>query len=267
LNNTTSTLTDLDRDYLNALADGELNSEETQQWQQRIKSDPGAARAYDEILSVKQNLGLLSIETISGQGHHRTPAATLSSARKWAVSAVAASIVCMLFIGGAYFWMNNRMTPEPEGIFAWHEMLSEKEYVVEEHGGPLFVSLDQTTDIPVPDLKPSKLYLVDAKVLGNDETKKHAVLHYRGLQGCRLTIWYGPVKSESSKMKADPRPVNLRRWSVASMDFRIIATGMDPLRFEAIADYVEFVTRQSEDDGQRTRTAMSDAYQSARSCT
>jgi len=263
LKNEPSALSDSDLINLNALADGELSAADTEQWKQRVSTDVHAAATYEKIMDVKKKLSSMSQEHIIGSATvPRSKTQTLHSSTpvRWAI---AASIAVAIFVGGTWFAFQGNPNADPIGLIAWHEQFSTQEYVVKQNQDPLFVSLGQSTDIPVPDLVPSKLYLVDTKVIDDTALRKRAILHYRGLRGCRLTIWLAMGGQEISSEGIE----NLRQWLVGKTRFGIIATGMDKSRFASIAKHVETVTRKSAIEADDTRVAMGDAYKRSVSCT
>ena len=254
-------MTESDFNYLNGLADGELSQAETEHWKQRVAADPQANIAYEKILSVKRKLAAHSnIETVA-------PAGVMPKARSMGIIAlpirmVAASAAIFVCVAGLWFVLHHTSKAQPTSMLAWHKQFSTHEYVVSQTAGPLFVSLGQSADIPVPNLEPSKLYLVDTEVINRQESQKQALFHYRGLSGCRLTIW---VKVEDQEFMAQGI-ANFRQWLVGNTRFGIIATGMDKARFASIAAYVESVTRQSKRTVEVTRLAMVDTYEKAERC-
>jgi hypothetical protein len=262
LKNCFAPLSESDFNFLNALADGELSQAESEHWKHRISTDDHAAAVYKNIVELKIKLSACSnIETVEPAGPELKSRFLRTSARtRWVL---AASIAAVVLVGGFWQALYVRSDTVPVSVLAWHKQFSTKEYVVNQTTGPLFVSLGQFADIPVPDLKPSKLYLVDTKVIDHTPLRKQAVLHYRGLRGCRLTIWTGIDQQE-----LEPQGVeNFRQWLVGETRFGIIATGMDKARFASIATHVETVTRLFKRSAEDTRTAMGDAYQRAEKCT
>lgn len=251
-----------DVDYLNGLADNELDAAETAYWTKRIEDDPLLKQEFENILAVKSKLSTM----MTGYDDHydgfetTTPVESKSSGSfKWAK---AASVAALLLVGAVGYAISFYTVSHPEGMLEWHQHLSQREYVVEKHTGPLFVSLGQDDDVPVPDLRASKLYLVDTMLIDQTGKTKRAVMHYRGLSGCRLTLWSGPaVKGIALQSSKD-----IHHWNVGDRLFGLIATGMDPGRFASIAKHVETITKQSYHGSDSTRIAMNKAYRTARSC-
>jgi hypothetical protein len=253
---------DQDFETLNALADGELGETEAAAMQKRLRQEPDLKAAFDEINHVKRKLGAMGL----GRAEEvavAPPARIIPVSHPWAIAAsVAAFAVVTAFLITQFSGSNTA----PTGVLAWHDHLSQKEYVVTENQGPLFVSLGQSGDIPVPDLAPSKLYLVDTKVIGTEPNRQRAVMHYRGLRGCRLTLWYGSASAGYPIVPPAGNDGTFKSWTVGGGQFALIATGMDTQRFASIADYLEILTALTADDGSLGRTAMVDAYEKAVRC-
>ena len=249
-------------DYLNGLADGELNDTETAYWRRRIEGDPQLKREFEKVLAVKSKLSLMTTEhdDFHDSRESSIPVESRSvGVIKWAT---AISVAAILVASAVWYTGSHNTVSNPKDLLAWHHHLSQREYVVEKHTGPLFVSLGQEDDVPVPDLRASKLYLVDTMVIDQTGGDKLAVMHYRGLRGCRLTLWSGPA----TKTTVLQSSLDMRHWNVGDRLFGLIATGMDPGRFASIADHVETVTRQSDHGSDNTRLAMDKAYRTSRSC-
>ncbi|MCP4319109.1 MAG: hypothetical protein GY789_24735 [Hyphomicrobiales bacterium] len=253
------TLSDQDHEYLNALADGELDEAQTRVWQECVRQEPEVKAAYDEIVAVKQKISSLAVDHAVEQN---CPAPHTDT-RRWLV---AASVAAIIFAGAMTFWLQSEPETAPRGIAAWHSLLSDKEYVVNESDQPLFVSFGQIADVPIPDLKAWRLYLVDQRVVESDTNTGQAVFHYRGLRGCRLTIWYGAPGNPVAVAEPDGSG-NFRRWLAGPTDISIVAGGMDSERFRSIADYVEMLTKLSADPNGQTQIAKADGYENAARCT
>ncbi|MDA4846135.1 anti-sigma factor family protein [Hoeflea poritis] len=256
-----SRLSEKDFEYLNALADGELDDDTAREWRARIDSHPGMRTAYDEIVSIKRKLAGLGADApeLPALGNQDS-----SGTGRWAI---AASIAAVLLAGAVVFWPGGETTGQPQSIAAWHDRFSGQEYVVDQGDQPLFVSFGTIADIPIPDLQAWRLYLVDHHVLDQGTPSAQAVLHYRGLRGCRLTIRYGASVQPVSAEAAPAADGNFRHWLAGSSDISIIASGMDAGRFGSIADYVELLTKASADPSGKMQIAEASGILNAPPCT
>jgi hypothetical protein len=250
-----SPLSNSDLEHLNALADGELSEAERAHWRDRITYDSIAQQEFDKIVALKTKLGLMQQLT----GIDTNPSVAKRNATFTARWAIAASIALAIVAGGLWFGLTTNID-QPKDLIAWHNQFSGQQYVVKENSETQFVSLGTQGDILVPDLEPSKLFLVDTIVI--KESDGRAVMHYRGLSGCRLTIWTGlsiiDLHIEQSATQ--------RSWTAGNQQFAMIATGMDEMRFQSIAEYVQTLTRLSVPGAQQQRVAMADVYKISRSC-
>ena len=255
-------LSEKDFEHLNALADGELSGSRATRLRQRLQAEPQLQAAYDEIRQVKRKLGNLSFD---GAANTPPPKATVGKPN-WQPLAMAASVAVIAAFSAFLVFSFGNSDTAPTGVVAWHQHLSAKEYVVTREQGPLFVSLGTAGDVPVPDLAASKLYVVDTRVLGADPQTQRAVMHYRGLRGCRLTLWYATAGNEPVAWPTPGAETAFRHWSAGKGHFALIANGMDRQRFAAIADYVEVLTRLNADRDTPARTAMAKAYERSERC-
>ncbi len=256
------TVSEKELEHLNALADGELGGHDAAMLKQRLRAEPHLQAAYDDIRQVKRKLGSLSYER-AGRNPDRRAKRVLFRWQSLAIGASVAALAAFVVLLSGEFASR---TDTPQGAVAWHAHLSAKEYVVRQEEGPLFVSLGQTSDVPVPDLSASRLFLVDLKILGDVPENRRAVAHYRGLRGCRLTMWYGSAGSDPVQWATAGGNTALRQWRVGDGTYALIANGMDRQRFAAIADYVEVLTRLEATREENARTAMADAYANSVRC-
>ncbi|WP_419914289.1 hypothetical protein [Hoeflea sp.] len=249
-----------DFEHLNALADGELDEEHARAWQARIEGQPRLRAAYDEILSAKTKLasmraGAPQLPALGDQGSSR--------AGGWAI---AGSIAAVLLAIAVVFRPAGESTDAPQSIAGWHDRYSALEYVVEPGDQPLFVSFGAVADIPIPDLTAWRLFLVDHRVIDSGSQAAQAVLHYRGMRGCRLTIRYGA----SAQPVADtPTPAEgryHRHWLAGASDIGIVASGIDANRFQSIADYVELLTKAAADPSGKMQIAEASGFLNAPPC-
>lgn len=250
-----SPLSKSDLEHLNALADGELGANERAHWQNRISHDSDARHEFDKIVALKTNLGLMR-QTSDTSANSSTIVKTTALAQRWAIAAS----VALAIVSGGLWYVLKIDSSQPIDLIAWHDQFSGQQYVVKENSERQFVSLGKQGDILVPDLAPSKLYLVDTKVIAEGDGR--AVMHYRGLRGCRLTIWTGP----SNVAMTIGQSATQRLWTAGNRQFGMIATGMDEKRFQSIAEYVETLTKVSAPAAQKQHLAMSDVYKRSQNC-
>lgn len=215
-----------DWEELNALADGELAGTARLRLRARLAAEPELRRAYGEILSLKSRLGGLA-----------APAPPRLARR-----AAAAAMVALALLGSGAWLREARSPPTPAEL---HATLSD-----------LAPAAAIATDAAL-DLSGSNLSLVAvrrARIALGEVT----AWHYRGPSGCALTILSGPG------LAAAPGPL-VHHWRAGGTGFLILAEGMDPRRFRAVARYAEAETRRDADRDELLLT-MRDRTQTARRC-
>ncbi len=222
-----------DWEELNALADGELARPARLRLRLRLATEPDLRRAYGDILGLKSRLGTLA------------PAVAPRPVRRTARPRAAAAVLVALALLGGGAWMREaRGLPTPAEL---HATLSDAE-----PGRP--AGLDPGAAL---DLSGSNLALVAIRRARITQGAV-AAWHYRGPSGCALTILSGP------DLAAAPGPL-VHHWRAGGTGFLILAQGMDPRRFRAVARFAEAETRR---DGPRDDllTALRDRTKTARRC-
>ena len=227
---------------LNAYVDGELPRHEASKLAARLETEPALSAEYERLRGLKGDLSSL------GAGRFRR--------RPWTtpVAAVAAAAACLLLLGWIGVADGPWWQPQPLTVEAIH-----RDFAVETADvAPLPSAGASFAGIRAPDLSSSNLTLVALRRLGA-EGEEGAAWHYRGRRGCRITLVAGPVAAEAGRFAL------ARRWRAGGTDVAIVAEGMDPDRFAAIADLAEARTRGTE-DGEKLRVAVVERTASAAPC-
>jgi anti-sigma factor RsiW len=239
---------------LNAYADGELRGERRARLEALLAEDPALGDTLERITGLKQGLAADRPETPEKQAPDwQRPAA-----------AIAACLVAALLGIFAY------LPPDPaptwqERLVAAHVELSDATFVVEQNRPLPVVSSRRLNDFAVPDLRASRLFLVEARSR-QEENGEHLTLHYRGLRGCTLTIAaIAPVEETAEDWRAAEGRL-FAGWRIGKLGFGVIADGMDRARFLAIADYVKAAIADRLRPEDPLRTAMADSYRAAKPC-
>lgn len=260
-------------DFLNALADGELDDDDADTWRQRIALDADLERDYANILSVKQSVAGFALSDIHSIALDRQQssapkpgflgAALFGTMGPSAVGLAAATMAVML-AGVLWFWGQTDAVDRavPTGAVAWHTALSEQKFTVKPPETATRVSQGHVAGYEIPDLTGSSLFLVDTAVREVGAERKEMTLHYSGLSGCRLTIWIGVNMDDPPAGDVE----NLHRWSVGTTRFAVVATQMHRGRFVGVAEFVETFMRAREEQLELQRLAMNEAYQTSTSC-
>ena len=154
-----------------------------------------------------------------------------------------------------------------EKLVAAHSGLSEETFVVEQNRPLPVVSSRRLNDFAVPDLRASRLYLVEARTV-HDEATEQLVMHYRGMRGCALTIAaIAPIAEDGEVVAAASDDATLfAGWRFGKLGFAVIADGMDEARFQAIATYVKVAIDDRLTPKSDLRTAMAESYRAAKPC-
>ncbi len=248
-------LSEADWQTINAYVDGELSTGEKEAVARRLTHDTVLAAALAEVHATKAALSLIS------------PAAEPASAGRGAGRArrlaLAASLAVAAVLGGFYqFGFSGKdWRDTPAGL---HAALSAKTYVLPQEEALPVISTARIGNLSVFDLSSSRLTLVDIRTSRSGD-RDVVAMHYRGQSGCRLTA----VVVEA--LPGDPSPLPVRhdglgaRWSVGPAHYYLLASGMDRLRFDAIAAYAKAESRRL-NRRDRLELAMRDTTDNARPC-
>jgi anti-sigma factor RsiW len=239
-------VTETDWKLLNAYHDGELALGQRAELERRISASAALAAALAEIRSVSSALKGLRPEPVAqGRGRYFRPLA------------IAASITLALLVTGAVY---NSRPGAPVTAAAWHAEFLSQSYpaATETATGGGLVPAGYFGPVGAPDLSLANLTLVDQRQGRNGAL----ALHYAGRNGCRLTVTAG---FGTDMLTASDADIRSRFWSVGSVDYLVLANGMDPARFAAIASYIRQLAERS--DKSETVLAMRKATKDAVPCT
>ncbi len=231
-----------DWDALNAYSDGELPDGDVQLLEKRLQTELPLQDALAQILSVGIALRHLKPETMSEPIEPRKPA------RSYGFLAVAA-LAAFVVIFAAQSILGSKSGYSPSDL---HQAFLEQSFDVSQ----LDVQNVYTTG-DVPDLTTANLTLVSDV----NETGLIRALHYAGRNGCRLTLTIS--KGELPEVLAS-QELLLASWSLGSVHYTLLSTGMDANRFAAITDFVRVYSEQQERAA--TVLAMSTATEAAVPC-
>ena len=249
--------------HLNAYADGELPDGEARLLENRLAADPDLQRELAGIREVKRKLARLrpySAEIAP------PPARAAVSPRKAAAIAASFIVAAVLSAIVGVFLLGSERTNWVEYAQALHGEQSHQAYVVEARYVAQTVSSGHALEFRAPDLTASRLYLVDiATPRWND--REAIAMHYRGVHGCRLTIV--AVQASDGDVGAPDTGASeslIRTWIHEGFVFAVIANGMDPDRFAAVADYSQAAIVEAIGQDRQMRTAMVESHRSAQPC-
>jgi hypothetical protein len=219
---------DADWDLISAYSDGELPEAEARALETRMSEEPELRAMLDEISSVSGALaGMRPKLAVS------TPeVSSLQSAktrRNWKPLAAWASLAAavVLFFGVGFFLK----TPVQTALDL-HETFLAKAYEPDASGTPQTASLGH--HLKAPNMELANLFLVEFRELPD----QRAVAHYTGRNKCRLTLLSGPAKPEVNASG----DTQVQQWQSDGRHYALLASGMNPNRFEAIAGYLKKAT-------------------------
>ena len=230
---------------LNAYADGELPREEAERMASRLAADPGLAAELERLRRLRRSLAVLRARPVA--------------ARRRAVpmAALAASVAGLLLLGWT-MQEGDPLLPDAAGVAAIHDRFSAEQYDVAGGALPVGEAGVAFSGIRAPDLSSSNLTLVAHRRVG-PEGGEGVAWHYRGRRGCRITLVAGPPAAEAATLAL------ARRWMVGEIPLALVAEGMDPDRFAAIAAFAEARTREAQ-ESDALRVAVVDRTAEAAPC-
>jgi len=247
---------------LNAYADGELPESELRAFEQLLGKKPELQRNLNRLRELKHRLARLQPSPM--EPAPRGPARPLQ--RTQMAAAIAAAVAVIAILSAIAVFLLPEETTWIAHARALHAQQSQQAFVVEERYVAQTVSSGHSLGFRPPNLTDSRLYLVNIATPGWGDREAIA-LHYRGLSGCRLTIVAIETDVFEAPATAGPATAGLiRTWDHDGFGFAVIADGMDPDRFDAVADYAKSaIVTPTTDDGQM-RTAMIERQRNYRPC-
>lgn len=225
-----SALTDEDWEQISALKDGELQPDTEQALKARIAKEPELAAALESLSEVSTSLAAMRPvlpDPMSFRSEKRLAAANSNrKPLKWiAGGAVAAGLLVALVFGAGQF--------QTDTALQVHASLSAETFNYEQS---VLVHAASSGSLDVPDLEAANL--VPAVM---QDFEDGTVAHYVGQNGCRLSYFRGDSQIEMPLVSE----AQSTSWMTNDgIHHAIVATGMDAGKFEAIASYLETVTRR-----------------------
>jgi anti-sigma factor RsiW len=245
---------------LNAYVDGELSAADMDTFKQHIAKEPRLQMDVEAVLDLKRALTRMRPSVAEA----RRPAPARPARRRLYYAAVAATFVGFAVAAVAAMLPAPAETTWFEDAKALHAELARQAYVVEERYVVQTISSGHALAFRPPDLTASRLYLVD--IANSDSDSGETIsMHYRGLNGCRLTIVAIETGGEQLASPAELGALT-RIWHRDGFAFAVIANDMDAQRFSAVADYAEAAIGVPSVDDRRQRIAMAETLSTARSC-
>ncbi|WP_419903248.1 hypothetical protein [Kiloniella sp.] len=249
-----------DWETLNAYVDGELTPEKEAWVKEACKDNPNITSEIARLVILKKALA-------------NKPAPVRRSwaydVHKWKVVGGVSVMAVMLIV---FIGMSLLGGYAPSSFQNWalekHENLSERSFVVTDLNHNPLIAASVSGSLQAPDLTGSKLYLVDLTVQPFGE-KDGIVMHYRGLQGCRVSFLLAPkgMGNEGIKEAALLQgKVVSDFWDGSRFSFGLLATGMDEKRFHSISSYLKLNGERNLPVTKEDQHVMRQVYEVSKSC-
>jgi len=228
-----SDLNERDWELVNAYHDGELAPAAAQRLEDRLASEPALSEALESLRDVSASLGALRPAVLATPV--TAPPAEAGNdnwrpARWLAGGAVAAALAFAVILGPG-------LVAKPS-VFDIHADLVGQSFSVDEADLRLTAA---ETGIATPDLASANLTPVSFRAIEGG-----SVTHYAGRNGCRLSYFRGAFPMGDDGLSEGNQ---LATWATDSdVQHMIVATRMDPAKFDAIAAYLKLVTIQQASD-------------------
>jgi hypothetical protein len=243
---------DADWDLISAYSDGELPDAEMRVLEARLRQEPDLQAMLDEIRSVSGALAGMRPELAVPAPAPVASSPRLATARRnWKPLAAWASLAAavVLFFGIGLFLK----TPVQTALDL-HESFLAKAYEPDASGAPQTANLGH--HLKAPNMELANLFLVEFRELPD----QRAVAHYTGRNKCRLTLLSGPEKPEVNASV----DTQVQQWQADGRNYALLASGMDPNRFKAIAAYLKKATGSAASS--KGMLAMKEKTESAPPC-
>jgi len=222
-----SELNERDWELVNAYHDGELEAAEAQRLEGRLASEPALSDALENLSDVSTSLGALRpVRSVTSAPSSEAGNDKWRPARWLAGTAVAAALALAVILGPD-------LVAKPS-VFDIHADLVSQTFSVD--GSDVRLAVTETS-IAAPDLTSANLTPVSLRAIEGG-----SVTHYAGRNGCRLSYFRGAFLMGDDSLSEGNQ---LATWTTDSdVQHMIVATRMDPAKFDAIATYLKLVTIQ-----------------------
>ncbi|MEM9231445.1 MAG: zf-HC2 domain-containing protein [Pseudomonadota bacterium] len=227
-----SELSETDWELINAYHDGELDTAERQALEARLHLEPVLEQALKDVMGVSASLSALRPGVQETSPPQPAKAANLNRRPpRWVLAGALTTAIALAVVLGPQFF-------EEPSVFDIHAEFSASALSVEMDD---LRAVAAENNVDVPDLLGANLTPV-----GLRRFESGSVAHYAGRNGCRLSYFRGAVELDNP---ASAGAHQVAVWTTAgTVRHMIIATSMDQDKFDAIAEYLKFVTRQQGTD-------------------
>lgn len=217
---------------LNALVDGALDPRRAAELRRRAERDPWLAAEIAALLALKQQT---AAALASGTGSLPPLPAPVRRSGRWSRPAVwaAAAALLLALAGAALLWSAD---PSGDPQVAWLERAEaeHRAWLAEAPVPPAAAILPAAlaSEAERFDLSLAGLTLVTAR-----SDADGSYLGWIGDRGCRLGLWIAPAPPglAAGLQSREERGLRLASWQAGERGFALLATDMDPRRFEVVA--------------------------------
>lgn len=249
-------ISETDFNLLSALIDDELSADDKAQMLERLQTEQDLQRSFVELQQLKYSMQASYKQTL-------TKSSAASGNLKWRLNGwpalTSVGLIGITFALTLYFFSNSSEQEAPS-LLALHNGFSQSDYQVSQRATLQSVQFGSAQNFILPDLSSSNLYLVAQQ----SDTNYEQLLHYRGTNGCKLTLRVQD-SSQLQQLEKAQKGVQQYQWYIAGQAYQVIATGMDQPRFDAIANYIQQLSR-SVAGLEKYQIAMQQSYQEALPC-
>ncbi|MEO3415032.1 hypothetical protein AAFO92_10275 [Roseovarius sp. CAU 1744] len=241
-------LNDQDWELINAYHDGELGAKDKRAMESRLAVEPALALALEELRGMSSSLAAMRPESRYGDSAPGGRAANDNWwPGRWVAGGAISAVLAIAFVVGPSIFA------KPTVLDIHAEFAAQP---VSSSDGDLRPVVAASSE-DVPDLSGANLTPVFVRALDDGQ-----VTHYAGRNGCRLSYFRGAVGGDDPGRLSDHQ---VEAWTTAdNLLHMIVATGMDQSKFDAIATYLKYTSRQKATE--TILAAVSDATTAAGPC-
>jgi anti-sigma factor RsiW len=261
---------DPDWELLNAYVDGELDTAERARVADAVARDQELAHAVAVLSRLKQAAQNAAWDEIG-----EVPTVELPrKSRRPAWAAVAAALLLAAGLGlAAGIWPGKTAPQWLDQARAMHAR-----WAVGAPGEPagkastasalILAAVEDFRRVPfVPDLSAGKLTLtsIDTTRIAESPALR---LGYRGTRGCRvsLLILADPGQLPAELARFDTKAGAIYLWRAGGLGYAMLASSMDPARFQLLAETAHRTTHAHSQPDDRTRMALAESRANSKPC-
>lgn len=252
---------------LNAYVDGELDSATRTRVAEAVAANVQVARKVARLTALKAALpeAMPAMPMIDLDANVRSVEVRISPSKRFAY---AASLCVAIAMGAIASVQISQMGAREE---AWRSSAQTQHLIWAEHSKSeknpaLFYAASDMANLIAPDLSGAELRLIafDRLQLSNLDAVR---LGYAGTRGCRVSLYILDSNTPAqSPGFAWSKGTEGAEWLAGRRRYILLSVGMDPRRFEHLAQTLKLMTREPNRFDAETRQQLANAKQAARPC-